>query len=643
MIRIFYPALPPRAFRNWFALAALLLLPVAAWSHGEIEGAGEEKTVRIVDSKSGRYRLELSLSPSLPVAGEDANMEIKAVRLLAKPDPLLGSEVPVTAKPVLSVLEESSHKVLASSVDLHDEGEAGVSGADQFHFPASGSLMLRFQFRAGDATSPDDFTVDFPVSVKTNVAAIFRLFVNLAITFLILGLAALELWKIRARGGEPREMAKPAAIGAICWVAAIGVMNYFVLDRVLALRKPPGGAAPAAAVKVNDDGSFTIPSPVQKTLGIELVAARELPLEQTLAAAGTIQAKPENTADVVAPLWGRIEFSKNALAVGDHVDKAQELVKVILELSQVERAPMEAKQTDIRGALAKAKDRRDAAKIELDRAQKLFDANPAYEQDLKWAKELYDEANNTWQQIDKEDKGYVGVIKFRDPRKTPVYAPIAGTITYVGFTPGQLDLNGEFLKLFTIVDTSTVWARADVFASDVWKLKAGEAVVVHPAGHPEISLQGSIRWIGDTMDPATRTVPVLADIPNPNRELAIGGFVQVEFSTHRQKAVAVPEQAVIDDGSSKRIYVSVGGEKFQPVDVEVGVRKDGWWQVLSGVDLGDSVVTKGVALLGAMRPPATVQQSEFLAPGEKSAPVGELGSLGNPSAQPPTQHPETNP
>lgn len=606
----------------WLALAALVLLPVVAWSHGEIEGAGEEKTVRMVDSKSGRYRLELTLSPSLPVAGEDANLEIKAVRVLPKPDPLLGSEVPVTAKPVLSVLEEQSHKVLATSVELHEEGEAGIVGADQYRFPSSGSLLLRFQFHVVDAGSADDLTVDFPVSVKTNVAALFRLWVNLAITVLIVGLAGLELWKIRARGGDPREMARPAAIGALCWLAVLGVMNYFVLDRVLALRKPPGGAAPAAAVKINDDGSFTIPAPVQKTLGIELAAAREMPLEQTLAAAGAIEGKPENTADVVAPLWGRIEFSKNPLAVGDHVDKAQELVKVILELSQVERAPMEAKQTDIRGALVKAKDRLDAAKIELDRAQKLFNANPAYEQDLKWAKELYDEANTTWQQIDKEDKGYVGVIKFRDPRKTPVYAPIAGTITFIGFTPGQLDLNGEFLKLFTIVDTSTVFARADVFARDVWKLKVGDPVVVHPAGHPEISVNGAIRWIGDTMDPVSRTVPVLSDIPNPNRELAIGGFVQVEFSSHRQKAVAVPELAVIDDGTSKRVYVSAGGDKFQPVDVELGVRKDGWWQVLSGVDRGDSVVTKGASLLGAIRPPAeTVQQSEDLNSGEKSAPA----------------------
>src|ERR1019366_1617101 len=259
--------------------------------------------------------------------------------------------------------------------------------------------------------------------------------------------------------------------------------------------------------------------------------------------------------------------------------------------------------------------RRDAAQLQYERAQKLFASNPAFEQDLKWAKELFDEANNTYEQIVKEDKGYVGVIKFRDPRRTPVNAPIAGTITFIGFTPGQLDLNGDYRKLFTIVDTTTVWARGDVFLNDVWKLKAGEEVVVHPAGKPERSLKGTIHWIGDTADAANRTVPVLVDVPNPGQQLALGGFVRIEFLRYRQKAIAVPEEAVVDDGSTKRIYVAVGGEKFQPTQVEVGVRQDGWWQVLSGVQEGDRVIGQGAALLGSIRQEAVRSQKSEQRPG----------------------------
>ncbi|MBI2815671.1 MAG: efflux RND transporter periplasmic adaptor subunit [Acidobacteria bacterium] len=591
---------------EWLVLLAIILLPVGARAHGEVEGGGEQTTLRTIEGKTGKYRVEFTISPSLPVAGDDTNMELKILRILPKPDPLLGSEVPVAVKPDVSVLSEKSKAVVDRSIHLHEEGEAGVFGVDQYHFSDSGSLLLRFVIHTG---AGEDLTVDFPVSVKTNVAAIFRLWVNLSIAVLIIGLTALQLWKIRARGGQPSEMVRPALIGVVCAVAVFLIMNFFVIDKVVALRKPMISTAPTTPVKANEDGSYTIPTEIQKTLGIELVAARQIPVEQVISSYGAVEAKPDRTAEVVAPLWGRIEFAKQPLAVGDKVEKGQQLVQIVLELSQVERQPMEAKQLDIKGALQRAKERRDAAQVEYERAQKLVKVNPAYEQDQKWAKQWFDETNDVYEQIAKQDRDYVGVIKFRDPRKTPVISPLSGIITTMDFTPGQLDLNGEYRKLFTISDTSVVFARGDVYLADVWKLKPGDTVLVHPSVRSERSLKGKIHWIGDTVDPITRTVPVLADVPNPNGDLAIGGFVRIEFPRSRQKAVAIPEQAIVDDGTTKRIYIAVGPETFQPMQVEMGAKQNGWWQVVSGVQQGDQVISKGAGLLGAMRP-ATEAQHE---------------------------------
>ena len=587
----------PFSFLVGAILVLATLLPVRGWAHGEVEGGGEQKAQRIVETKSGKYRLELTVSPTLPTVGDDTNMELKVVRLLPTPDPLLGSEVPLSEMPDFSILNEESKKILDPSLKMHNEGEAGVFGVDQYHFPSSGSLLLRFVIHTGTG---DDMTVDFPVTVKTNVAALFRLLVNVAVALLILGLTGLQLWKIRAREGETSEMIRPVVVGVVCWVAVFMVMNFFVLDKVLALHKPPAAPAPTQAVTPNTDGSYNIPVEVQKTLGIVLAAAKRIPLDQSLTAYGTVEPKPDHTAEVVAPLWGRVEFSKGPLAVGNKVEKGQELVRVILELSQVERAPMDAKQDDIRGALQKAKAQNDAAKLEYERTQKLAAANPAFEQDLKWAKQWFDETNDTYEQIAKEDRNYVGTIKFRDPRRTPVLAPIAGTITSIDFTPGQLNLNGDYRKLFTITDSSAVWVRADVPLVDVFKVKTGEEVLVHPAGNPARSLKGAVHWIGDTVDAVNRTVPVIVDVSNADQQLTLGGFVRIEIPQSRQKAVAVPEEAVVDDGATKRIYVAMGGEKFQPLQVEVGVKKDGWWQVVSGLQEGDQVIAKGAALLGAI-------------------------------------------
>ena len=169
---------------------------------------------------------------------------------------------------------------------------------------------------------------------------------------------------------------RPASIGVVALIVVTLGMNFFVLDQVLAMRKPKVAAAPPEAVTVNEDGSYTIPEGVQKDLGLLLVEAKQMPIEQAITAFGTVEADPARVAEVFAPLWGRIEFPGQPLAVGDRVERGKEMVRVILELSAIERAPMEAKQKDIKGALQQATERLEAAQFEYGRAQKLFAAHP---------------------------------------------------------------------------------------------------------------------------------------------------------------------------------------------------------------------------------------------------------------------------
>ena len=59
--------------------------------------------------------------------------------------------------------------------------------------------------------------------------------------------------------------------------------------------------------------------------------------------------------------------------------------------------------------------------------------------------------------------------------------------------------------------------------------------------------------------------------------------------------------AGLDDGSIQWIYVAMDEETFLPLEVEMGIRQEGWWQVVSGLQEGDRVIGKGAALLGSLR------------------------------------------
>ena len=110
----------------WAALAVVVapMLSHVAWAHEEIEGAGEQTFTRVVESKGDKYRIGLMYSPSLPTAGEPANAGIDLNRLLATPDPLLGSEVPITEAPDVVLVDQKSGRIVIEHLPFISEPTA---------------------------------------------------------------------------------------------------------------------------------------------------------------------------------------------------------------------------------------------------------------------------------------------------------------------------------------------------------------------------------------------------------------------------------------------------------------------------------------------------------------------------------------
>lgn len=585
-----------------------LICPTALQAHEEIPGAGVQNYRRLLEGKSGNYRLELMYSPSLPTAGQPTNIGIGVVRLLATPDPFLGSEVPLTEAPEISLLDQKSRRVVVDHLPVSSESQAGDFEITSYEFPKRGSFLLHVVIHGeGGETLADDF----PITVQRNGTALFRLWVNIAIVLLIVGLTAMQLWKVRARGGALAQMVRPAAIGLVSLIVVILAMDRVVLGWVLDLRKPPATAPAAESVTTNEDGSYTIPTTIQKELDLQMVEAKEISLGKTVAAFGTVESRPDLTAIVQAPLWGRIEWAKEPLAVGDRVKKGQQLVKIVLELSAYERGLMEQKNVDLKGAEKRAEDRRNASRLEYDRLQALSAKNPVYKADAAWAKQLFDQASADYQEIVKQERNYQAVMKWRDPRITPITSPIDGVITTVDFVPGEINPIGQYRNLFTIVNPSDVWVRAQVLIPDVTQLKDGDAIRVYPASSDNKPIVGHIRWIGDTIDAVNRTVPVLIDVSNEGRVFALGSFAHLEFE-QPHKVLAVPAEAVVDEGTSRWVYVARQEGKFEPVKVQMGFKQGGWWQVRSGLVEGDRVIAKGAALLGSM--PRAEETADELVP-----------------------------
>jgi RND family efflux transporter MFP subunit len=169
-------------------------------------------------------------------------------------------------------------------------------------------------------------------------------------------------------------------------------------------------------------------------------------------------------------------------------------------------------------------------------------------------------------------------------------------------------------KLYTIADLSTVWVYANVFQSDVGRLKPGDSAQVTVDAYPKRHFNGRIDQILPQVDAATRTVRVRLIFSNPGVALKPGMYVNVAISAALGRQLVVPSTAVLQAGSRAITFIDHGGGNLEPRTIETGPQIDDSVVVLSGLKAGEQVVSSANFLVdseaqlqsafGSFAPPA---------------------------------------
>lgn len=246
---------------------------------------------------------------------------------------------------------------------------------------------------------------------------------------------------------------------------------------------------------------------------------------------GTVKPAPEVTADLTAPLWGRIEFAKQRLNPGDQVRKGDALVHVVLELSADERYPMESRALDIAAEHELSKARRTQAEQQYQEALEKLKAEPGdqfRQQEVAATERIQLAARQEEILLSRQVEAYKATMKRRDPKTTIIEAPISGVIADIGFRPGELNKVGEFRKLLTIVDTSRVLLDVPVYAHQLPVLlgSMSGATFTSPGLDTPRPLTRPIA-ISGAIDPESGALRALFEVPNPGGVLKIGASVQI--------------------------------------------------------------------------------------------------------------------
>ena len=201
---------------------------------------------------------------------------------------------------------------------------------------------------------------------------------------------------------------------------------------------------------------------------------------------------------------------------------------------------------------------------------------------------------------------------------TTVRAPIAGRVGRALVTEGALVSQAEGTLLTRIEQMSPVYVSFTQAASEITRLRraldAGEVVI--PAGEPvevrlllndgtQYPIPGVLDFLAQSVDPATGTVALRAEFPNPESLLLPGEFVRARIVAGQiANGIAVPQRAVTVGENGGSVYIVNREQQAEVRPVTLGAMTGGQWIIEKGLQPGDRVITSN---LQKIRPGAPVQ------------------------------------
>lgn len=332
-----------------------------------------------------------------------------------------------------------------------------------------------------------------------------------------------------------------------------------------------------------------------RSAGIESSPATRRSLARVLEAVGRIRVNQETFARVGSPVEGRV--SRVRVGVGDRVAAGDPLVDIHSHELIAARADYER----ARSSLIQAERSLGYAQAELDRATRLLEAKALSVREQLRAQADATAAAAVLEQAAMELRRAEEILQHLGaepdgPHELVVRSPSAGVVIERFVTAGTVvNPAGELLHL---ADLSTLWAVAEIPEIQAVHLRPGQEARVRVAAFADEWFPARVAFIGDILDPSTRTLQVRCTLGNPGGRLRPEMYASIRIDLGDTEAVpAVPEAALQNVEGAPVVFVDLGEGTFQLRNVVTGPTSGGFVPVLEGVEEGERIVTRGSFVL----------------------------------------------
>ena len=169
--------------------------------------------------------------------------------------------------------------------------------------------------------------------------------------------------------------------------------------------------------------------------------------------------------------------------------------------------------------------------------------------------------------------------------------PLGGVVIERNVAIGQVVQPSD--QLFRVADLSSVWVVGDVPEQIARNVRVGQHVEIHVPALGDVSLDGLIIFVADTVNPLTRTIMVRTVVENPQRKLKPDMLATMHITDNPHKSLVVPETAVVREANRDYVFLAQGNNRFLRVPVELGPEVADMRPVLKGLGSEQTIVVDG--------------------------------------------------
>ena len=331
------------------------------------------------------------------------------------------------------------------------------------------------------------------------------------------------------------------------------------------------GMKAGAETKAPQTSEFVVPVERQQQIGVTYAKVERKPLRHTIRSVGMIVPDKGRNWQFVSRVDGYVQ-KLNVTSPGEIVEKDAPLLAIYSpDLLTSEREFVELLRMRDE---AKTKDARETPRRLIESAKRRL--------------QLWNVTSEQVAELERTRKA---------SETLTLLSPFRGIVQSVPVEQGKSVKMGDMLV--EVADLSLVWMWAEFYENELSMLQVGQKLAITAKSYPGQNFDGTIALIDPFINETKRTAKVRIDIPNADFKLRPGMYVNAELAMDMGEALTVPVSAIMPTGERNVVFIDKGEGKLEPRIVQLGAKYGDIYEVQSGLQEGERVVSSANFLIDA--------------------------------------------